>query len=90
VTALPRGEGTRDDTAPDIAVDGGHRPCVVLLTELRRRTDTMAHRSVVHLVAHAPAAPLDDLAARCRLAGRVHRPLLPREIASDATAARSA
>lgn len=71
VSDLPSGGGLLGDTAPDLVVDGGHRSCVVLLIELRRRIGAMSADSVVHLIAHDPAAPI-DLAAWCHLTGHAY------------------
>ncbi|MEU1734194.1 sulfurtransferase TusA family protein [Streptosporangium sp. NPDC020145] len=69
---------TADDGAdgpPEpVVLDGGGRHCVQLLIELSRLVAGLPPRSVVHLIAADPAAPL-DLPAWCHLTG--HRYLGP-------------
>ncbi|WP_030172200.1 sulfurtransferase TusA family protein [Spirillospora albida] len=65
--------------ADPVLIDGGHKACVRLLLELRGHLAPLEPGTVVHLVAHDPAAPI-DLPAWCHLTG--HEYLGP--VAADA------
>jgi tRNA 2-thiouridine synthesizing protein A len=58
------------DDAP-VVIDGGDRTCVALLLELRGHITRLPPRTVIHLIASDPAAPI-DLAAWCHLTGHTY------------------
>jgi tRNA 2-thiouridine synthesizing protein A len=59
---------TAPGDAPPVIIDGGDRTCAALLLELRADLTGLADGTVIHLIAHAPAAPA-GLAAWCHLTG---------------------
>lgn len=72
--------------APEV-VDGGDRTCTALLLELSGRLTQVPPGTVVHLVAHDPAAPL-DLATWCHLTGHTYLGPVPASAAAPTYALR--
>ncbi|WP_256725752.1 sulfurtransferase TusA family protein [Streptomyces sp. IMTB 2501] len=56
---------------PDITFDGTGLLCVTLVLRLRKRIGGDAPRTVVHVIATGPAAPL-DLPASCHPVGHAY------------------
>ena len=54
-----------------MVLDGGDRTCAALLLELRALITRLGPGTVIHLISHDPAAPL-DLAAWCHLTGHTY------------------
>jgi tRNA 2-thiouridine synthesizing protein A len=80
--------------APDITVDGTGLLCVTLLFRLRKEIGGAEPRTVVHVIATDPAAPL-DLPAWCHMTGHMYlgpvpgdRPVYSLRLSADAHATR--
>jgi len=59
-----------------VVLDGGDRSCTALILELRAHIAQLGPGTVIHLISHDPAAPL-DLAAWCHRTGHAYLGSVP-------------
>ena len=71
-----------------VVIDGGDRTCTALLLELRAHITQLGPGTVIHLISHDPAAPL-DLAAWCHLTGHTYLGPVPAPADAPAYALRT-